>query len=111
MPYTAAAYLLCAFSIIGIPPFLGFWPKFMTILLAVSAGHLIAGTLAVAGALMTLFYLMRIFSKVFLGEVKTTVREDNDSWMVRVVLFLGILSLALGVLFRLPFNFVTTLFK
>jgi len=111
MPYTAAAYLLCAFSIIGIPPFLGFWPKMMTVLLAVESGHIAAGCAAIIGALFTLFYLMRLFSKVFLGELKREAREEKHSLMVWVVLAFGALSLFLGLFFRLPFGFVNALIK
>lgn len=109
MPLTAAAFLLCAFSIIGIPPFLGFWPKFMVVLLSIESGHIAAGCFAVVGALFTLFYLMRFFNKVFLGEEKFQVQEDKASLMVRVVLIFRGASLLLGLLFRLPFNFVSML--
>ncbi len=111
MPYTATAYILCAFSIIGIPPFLGFWPKFMLVLLSFKAGHLVAGTTAVVGALFTLFYLMRLFERVFLGEVKIQAKEDARSFMTAVVLILGVLSLFLGLVMRLPFNLVNTLIR
>ncbi|MBM3255288.1 MAG: NADH-quinone oxidoreductase subunit L [Candidatus Omnitrophica bacterium] len=111
MPYTATAYLLCAFSIIGIPPFLGFWPKLMVVLLSFKAGYLLAGTAAVIGALLTLFYLMRLFEGVFLGEAKIQAREDAGSFMVAVVLILGVLSLFLGLLVKLPLNLVNSLIK
>ncbi|HTY44500.1 MAG TPA: NADH-quinone oxidoreductase subunit L [Patescibacteria group bacterium] len=111
MPYTAAAYLLCAFSIIGIPPLLGFWPKFMVVMLAVKSGHILAGVLAVAGALATLLYLMRLFNKVFLGQVRIKASEDKNSPMVWVVLVLAAASLALGLGFKVPFHFVMALIK
>ncbi len=111
MPYTAAAYLLCAFSIIGIPPFLGFWPKFLIVVLAVRSGHILAGVLAVVGALGTLLYLTRLFNKVFLGQVRIKAAEDKNSPMVWVVLVLAVLSLVLGLGFNIPFNFVMALIK
>lgn len=107
MPLTGAAYILCAFSVIGIPPFLGFWPKFMTILLTIKAGYLMAGVIAVLGALFTLFYLMRLYGRVFLGELNIKAEEDKNSPMVWIVLLLGILSLLLGTAFWLPVNLIT----
>jgi NADH:ubiquinone oxidoreductase subunit 5 (subunit L)/multisubunit Na+/H+ antiporter MnhA subunit len=109
MPYVALAYILCAFSIIGIPPFLGFWPKFMTILLAFQARYSWAGILAVIGALLTLFYLMRLFDKVFLGQGQIVVREEKNSWMLYVVLALGVLSLAFGLGIKILFNLLTSI--
>ena len=38
MPFTAVAFLVCAFSVIGIPPFGGFFSKFLVIVGTVKAG-------------------------------------------------------------------------
>jgi NADH:ubiquinone oxidoreductase subunit 5 (subunit L)/multisubunit Na+/H+ antiporter MnhA subunit len=106
MPYTATAYLLCAFSVVGIAPFLGFWPKLMTVFLVLRSGHLLAGLLAVAGAVFTLFYLLRIFNRVFLGELQLVAGEDRKSPMVWVALTFGFLSLFLGLGAGPLFNFI-----
>jgi NADH:ubiquinone oxidoreductase subunit 5 (subunit L)/multisubunit Na+/H+ antiporter MnhA subunit len=111
MPYTAVAYLLCAFSIIGIPPFLGFWPKLMLVLLSLESGHILAGAFLVLGAVFTLFYLMRLFNSVFFGQIKIEAKEDRRSVMVWVVLILGALSLLFGLWVKLPFNLISLLFK
>ncbi|MDD5255499.1 MAG: NADH-quinone oxidoreductase subunit L, partial [Candidatus Omnitrophica bacterium] len=50
MPLTSAAFILCAFSVIGIPPFFGFWPKFMTVLLSAQGSHMFAAAAACVGA-------------------------------------------------------------
>lgn len=111
MPLTAIAYLLCAFSIIGIPPFLGFWPKFLLVLELARQGYVLAAVMAIVGAVFTMFYLFRLFDKVFLGEEKIPACEDRRSPMVYVVLALGVLSLILGLVFKLPFNLVSLLIK
>lgn len=111
MPLVALAYILCAFSIIGIPPLLGFWPKLMLVLSAIKQGYIVAASIAVLGALFTLFYLMRLFSKVFLGEEKMQAREEAGSPMVVVVLILGALSLLLGLAVGLPVNFLNLILR
>jgi NADH:ubiquinone oxidoreductase subunit 5 (subunit L)/multisubunit Na+/H+ antiporter MnhA subunit len=111
MPYTALAYILCAFSIIGIPPFLGFWPKFMTILLAFQARYFWVGILAVIGALLTLFYLMRLFDKLFLGQEQIIAKEEKNSWMLYVVLLLGAVSLTCGLGIKVLFNLLASIIK
>lgn len=111
MPRTGLACMLCALSIIGIPPFLGFWPKLMVIILTVQAGYTLAGVLAVAGALFTLFYLFRLFNEVFLGKAATSAAEGKTPVMVYSVLFLGVVSLILGLLPGLPFNFLNQVVK
>ena len=47
MPWTAVAFIFCAFSVIGIPPFGGFFSKFMVIMATVQSGRV---WVAAAGA-------------------------------------------------------------
>ena len=68
MPLTAIAFLFCSFSLMGIPPFGGFFSKFMVISGAVSAGNPWVAAVFVLGALMTILYLLRVFKAVFLGK-------------------------------------------
>ncbi len=111
MPRTGVAYLLCAASIAGLPPFLGFWPKFMVILMTVQAGYTTAGVVAVAGAVFTLFYLLRLFSGVFMGRLKTEGSDRGIPTMVYSVIFLGAVSLMLGLLPNISFNFLNHVVK
>lgn len=106
MPTVAAAYLLCAFSIIGLPPFLGFWPKFFTILETINHGYIFAGIISVVGAIFTLLYLLRLYRHIFCGELKINVQEDKKSFMTLAVLVLGVLSLFLGLFFNFTINFI-----
>jgi len=105
MPVTAVSFLLCAFSIMGIPPFGGFFAKFMVIGGAVNAGEPWVAAVFVIGAIMTIIYLLRAFIAVFMGEAKTDAREGSRS-MVASVVGLAALSLAGGLLIVFPSDFV-----
>ncbi len=105
MPVTALAFLLCAFSVIGIPPFGGFFSKFLVIMGTLQAGqYWLAGT-ALFTAVLTMFYLFKVFSLVFLGEAKHPAPEKTKS-MVFVVAALAVLSLAAGLLVAYPMKLV-----
>jgi NADH:ubiquinone oxidoreductase subunit 5 (subunit L)/multisubunit Na+/H+ antiporter MnhA subunit len=105
MPVTAIAFLLCAFSVIGIPPFGGFFSKFLVIVGTLQAGQIwLAGT-ALFTAVLTLFYLLRVFSMVFLGELKHPAPEATKS-MVYVVAALAVLGLVAGVFVAYPMKIV-----
>lgn len=96
MPYTAVSFLACMLSVIGIPPFGGFFSKFMVISGTVEAGR---PGIAFAGlfvAVMTAIYLFRLFHAVFTGENKTSGHEGTRL-MVAIVVVLAILSLLAGV--------------
>jgi proton-translocating NADH-quinone oxidoreductase chain M len=101
MPFTAVSFLFCAFSVIGLPPFGGFFSKFLVIVGTVKAGQVWVAALALFTAVLTMYYLLRVFSQVFLGEAKTAVPEKTRS-MVFVVTLLAILSLAAGLLINYP---------
>jgi len=101
MPITAVSFLLCAFSVIGIPPFGGFFSKFLVIMGTVKAGDVWVAAVALFTAVLTMFYLLKVFSQVFLGEAKSTAPEKTNS-MIFVVALLAILSLLAGIFVSYP---------
>ena len=70
MPLTAFSFLFCAFSVIGIPPFGGFFSKFLVIMGTLNAGQTWLAAAALFTAVLTMVYLLKVFSMVFLGEAK-----------------------------------------
>jgi proton-translocating NADH-quinone oxidoreductase chain N len=104
MPITAIAFLFCALSVIGIPPFGGFFSKFLVIMGTINAGQIWLAAIALFTAILTTFYLLKAFSQVFLGELKEPAREKTPS-MVGVVATLAFLSLAAGLLVSYPMKF------
>ncbi|MCL2879607.1 MAG: NADH-quinone oxidoreductase subunit L [Treponema sp.] len=105
MPVTAVSFLLCAFSVMGIPPFGGFFSKFMVIGGAVQSGKPWIAAVFAAGAVLTFIYMLRAFALVFMGEMKTQAREGSRS-MVASVAALAALSLAGGLFIFFPSMFV-----
>ncbi|MEN6561755.1 MAG: NADH-quinone oxidoreductase subunit L [Acidobacteriota bacterium] len=110
MPVTAVAFLVCAFSVIGIPPFGGFFSKFLVILGTVQGGRPWVAGMALFTAVLTMYYLFKVFSMVFLGEARHPAPEGTKS-MVYVVAALAVLSLAAGLFIAYPMklaNIATT---
>ncbi|MFH0790793.1 MAG: NADH-quinone oxidoreductase subunit L [Candidatus Omnitrophota bacterium] len=105
MPITAVSFLFCAFSVIGIPPFGGFFSKYLVFAGAVKAGQLGIGFVFLIGAFMTILYLFRVFNLVFLGEARFAAKE-NSPIMVFSVLILALVSLFSGIFIRYPAEFV-----
>jgi proton-translocating NADH-quinone oxidoreductase chain M len=101
MPWTAAAFIFCAFSVIGIPPFGGFFSKFMVIMATVQSGRVWVAAAALFAAVLTMYYLFKVFSAVFMGEAKSDHKEGSFS-MVFVVVVLAVLSLLAGLFVAYP---------
>lgn len=101
MPLTAVAFLLCSFSVMGVPPMGGFFSKYMVFSAAFSANQFLMAFIFLAGAFLTIIYLFRIFNMVFLGEAKIPAKEK--SWlMIACVLLLAFLSLCGGIFVHYP---------
>lgn len=106
MPVTAVSFLLCSLSVMGIPPFGGFFSKYLVISGAFSSGNLWIAFTFLAGAVLTVLYLFRVFNLVFLGELKTSPVQEKEPVMVFSVALLAFLSLAAGILIYWPSNVV-----
>lgn len=107
MPVTATAFILCAFSIMGIPPFGGFFAKHLVIEGIVSAGNIALGAVFMVGAVMTVMYLVRLFVKVFLGQPSSPGKKEGTPVMLASVAILAVLSFAGGLFINLPLEFAS----
>ena len=109
MPVTAISFALCAFSVMGIPPFGGFFSKYMVIVGTIDVGQVAVGLTFVVGAFLTLAYLLRAFSLVFLGESRAVdghgLPHEGTPVMVFSVALLAALSLLSGIIIHPSFQF------
>ncbi len=109
MPVTAVSFLLCAFAVMGIPPFGGFFSKYLVITGAFNSGQMAIALTFLAGAFLTIIYLFRVFTLVFLGESRLAARPlpaEGSPVMTFSVALLGALSLLSGLLINFPAQFV-----
>ncbi|MDD5432756.1 MAG: NADH-quinone oxidoreductase subunit L [Candidatus Omnitrophica bacterium] len=105
MPITAFAFLFCAFSVMGVPPFGGFFSKYFVFDGAIQAKQLIISGVFLFGAFLTILYLLRVFNLVFLGDAQLPGVKEGSRLMVFCVALLGFLSLLGGILIFYPHNF------
>ena len=108
MPLTAASFILCAFSVMGVPPFGGFFSKYMVVNGAMEAGHPWLAMIFLLGAVMTVLYLLRAFVRVFLGQCHQahTPPREGSATMVGSVVLLAALSVVSGLLIYYPSEWV-----
>jgi len=106
MPVTAIAFLFCAFSVMGIPPFGGFFSKYLVITGAINNGQLAIAFTFLAGAILTILYLLRVFTMVFLGDLKIGIVKEKSGTMVSSAALLAVLSLLGGIFIKYPSDFV-----
>lgn len=105
MPVTGIAFLFCAFSVMGIPPFGGFFSKYMVFAGAIEARQLWISFTFLLGAFLTILYLFRVFNLVFLGEARSSLAKEGSTVMVVSVAMLALLSLFGGIFINYPSEF------
>lgn len=76
MPVTSITFLLSCFAIAGVPPFSGFFSK-DEILAAAELKNPVLYWIGVAGALMTAFYMFRLYAMTFLGKFRGTHDQEH----------------------------------
>lgn len=100
MPITHITFLLACLAIAGIPPFSGFFSK-DEILMAAYSANPIYYYIGLGGALMTAFYMFRLYSLTFLGSFRGTHEQEHHlhespSPMTIPLIVLAVLSVVGG---------------
>lgn len=99
MPYTYWTFLAGALALSGVFPFAGFFSKDEILWHALEGGLTIHWVLGVCGALMTAFYVFRVFFLAFHGVPRTKVHaHESPPNMIAPLVFLAILSIGGGLL-------------
>lgn len=100
MPITHITFLLACLAIAGIPPFSGFFSKDEILVAAYSSNPLFY-YIGVGGALMTAFYMFRLYTLTFLGNFRGTHEQEHHlhespSAMTVPLIVLAVLSVVGG---------------
>ena len=101
LPITFLAFAVGALALIGCPPFSGFFSKDAILALAYARNTPIF-LLALFTALLTAFYVARLFIVVFLGKPRTPVAKSSDEApfvMTSPLIILAVLSAISGFSF------------
>ncbi|MDR1123218.1 MAG: NADH-quinone oxidoreductase subunit L [Elusimicrobiota bacterium] len=113
LPITAFAFAFCALSVMGIPPFGGFFSKFMVFAGAARTAPWPVIAIFAAAAALTLAYLSRVFYIIFIAsgpkEYKKDKHEAPHQMLISVVV-LAAVSLLLGVFSYVPLGYIAKIF-
>lgn len=67
-PGFAAAFAIFMFSLAGIPPLFGFWPKLIVFTAAVEAGYVALAVAAILGTVIGAYYYLKIVKIMYMDE-------------------------------------------
>ncbi len=110
MPWTIAALIIVALSMIGIPPTGGFFGKWYIILGALDAENYVAVAAVIAATLLTLAYFVKVFERVFL-ESPTVPKAPASEIPNQMKFSMGALSAAIIILGLVSDHVVTLILE
>lgn len=99
MPWTVGCMVVGLISIMGLPPFAGFFSKYLMIQAAVDAGYMPLAVLILAGSLVGAVYYTRILRViVFEKRPEHLPKVQEAPWSIRIaLLMLASLCILLGL--------------
>ena len=104
LPVTRTTCTVASASIVGIPPFSGFWSKLILVVAAVQAHFYWVAAIIVFVSLCTLIMYLKVQRYVFLGELPEKLQEikENKGTMLVAMIFLACLCVFMGLLLLVP---------
>lgn len=104
MPVTRATCTVASASIVGIPPFSGFWSKLILVVAAIQAHFYWIAAIIVFVSLCTLIMYLKVQRYVFLGELPENLQQakENKNSMLIAMAFLACLCVLMGLLVIMP---------
>jgi len=104
MPITRTTCTVASASIVGIPPFSGFWSKLILVVAAVQAHLYWVAAIIVFVSLCTLIMYLKVQRYAFLGELPENLQQvkENKGSMLIAMVFLACLCVLMGLLVLVP---------
>ncbi|MGZ5255882.1 MAG: NADH-quinone oxidoreductase subunit L, partial [Flavitalea sp.] len=94
LPITHITFLLGCIAIAGIPPFSGFFSK-DEILAGAFSKNIVYWIIGVIGAMMTAFYMFRLYATTFLGKFRGTHEQEHHLHESPISMTLPLIILAI----------------
>jgi NADH-quinone oxidoreductase subunit N len=106
-PAFAAAFAIFMFSLAGIPPLFGFWPKLLVFNAAVASGFVALAVAAILGTVIGAYYYLRIIKVMYMDEPAAPYARVREPVQGALMLLAAILVSPLGYLLIGPLGALT----
>jgi len=97
-PWLAAGMAMFMFSLAGIPPLFGFWPKFLVFSAAVEANLTWLAAVAIATSVIGAFYYIMIIKKMYFDQPAPAFGETREPVVAGLILASALFVSPLGYL-------------
>jgi len=106
-PGLAAALAIFMFSLAGLPPLLGFWPKLVVFYAAVDAGLFAVAVAAVVGSVVGAYYYLKIVKIMYMDEAAAPFARMRQPVQGALIFLAALIVSPLGYLLIGPLQSLT----
>jgi NADH-quinone oxidoreductase subunit N len=106
-PGFALAMFVFMFSLAGIPPMFGFWPKLVVFTAAVEAGYVALAVAAILGTVIGAYYYLKIVKVMYLDEPAEPYARVREPMQGLLVLVAALIVSPIGYLLIGPLSSLT----
>ena len=106
-PAFAAAFAMFMFSLAGIPPLLGFWPKLLVFQAAVASGYVALAVAAILGTVVGTYYYLRIVKVMYFDEPAAPYARVRQPLQGALILIAALIVSPFGYLLIGPLQALT----
>jgi NADH-quinone oxidoreductase subunit N len=106
-PAYAAALAIFMFSLAGIPPLFGFWPKLLVFNAAVASGFVALAVAAILGTVIGAYYYLRIIKVMYMDEPAAAYGRVRQPVQGALMLLAAVIVSPLGYLLIGPLGALT----
>ena len=106
-PGFAAAFAIFMFSLAGIPPLFGFWPKLLVFTAAVEAGYVALAVAAILGTVIGAYYYLKIVKIMYMDEPAEPYARVREPLQGLLILVAALVVSPLGYLLIGPLGTLT----
>jgi NADH-quinone oxidoreductase subunit N len=106
-PWLAFGLMSFMFSLAGIPPYFGFWPKFVVFSAAVQANLTWLAAVAIATSVISAFYYIMIVKTMFFDEPAPAYAETKDPAGTTLIVATALFISPLGMILIGPLDAAT----
>jgi NADH-quinone oxidoreductase subunit N len=106
-PAFAAAIAMFMFSLAGIPPLFGFWPKLLVFQAAVASGYVALAVAAILGTVVGAYYYLKIVKVMYFDEPATPYARVKQPVQGLLILIAALIVSPFGYLLIGPLQALT----
>ena len=97
-PAFAAAFAIFMFSLAGIPPLFGFWPKLLVFQAAVASGYIALAVAGIIGTVVGAYYYLKVVKVMYMDEPVEPYQRVREPLQGLLILVAAIAVSPLGYL-------------